>query len=64
MTKYQSLLMALVSLPLCVLESWGLKKCKPDCSLKYTDLTEVVLQQGFFQGGGGGGYSQLCYFNI
>ena len=26
MTMYQSLLMALVSLPFCVLESWGLKK--------------------------------------
>ena len=26
LTMYQSLLMALVSLPFCVLENWGLKK--------------------------------------
>ena len=26
MTMYQSLLIALVSLPFCVLENWGLKK--------------------------------------
>ena len=47
MTMYQALLMALVSLPFCVLESWCLKKCKPDCSLstKISDeLTEVLLQ--------------------
>ena len=46
MTMYQALLMALVSLPFCVLESWGLKKCKPDCSLSTQisdELTEVLL---------------------
>ena len=42
MTMYQALLMALVSLPFYVLESWGLK-CKPDCSLstQISQLTEV-----------------------
>ena len=47
MTMYQSLLMVLRSLPFCVLESWGLKKCKPDCSLStqiFDELTEVLLQ--------------------
>ena len=43
MTMYQSLLMALESLPFCVLESC---KCKPDCSLStqiFDVLTEVLL---------------------
>ena len=44
MTMYQSLLMALVSLPFCVLER---SKFKPDCSLStqiLDELTEVLLQ--------------------
>ena len=51
MTMYQALLTALVSLPFCVLESWGLKKymykCKPDRSLSTQisdELTEVLFQ--------------------
>ena len=51
MTMYQSLPMALVSLPFSVLENWDLKKykckCKPDCSLStqiFDELTEVLLQ--------------------
>ena len=52
MTMYQSLLMAPVSLPFCVLESWGLKlgsKCKPDCSLSTQIFDELfkVLNDDF-----------------
>ena len=45
MTLYQSLLMALVSLPFCVLKIWGLKKymymymCKCNCSLSAQKLS-------------------------
>ena len=42
MTMYQSLLMALVSVPFCVLENWGLNKCI--CSLAKCTETEVLLQ--------------------
>ena len=41
MTMYQSLLMALVSLPICVLKNWDLKKCNYNLS---TQIFEVLLQ--------------------
>ena len=39
MTMYQSLLMALVSLPFCVLKNWGLKKCHCSLSTPVNNLT-------------------------
>ena len=45
MTMYQSLLMAPVSLPFCVLKNWTLRsKCNCSLSTQIFDETEVLLQ--------------------